>query len=95
MHETKLMYYTKDNGERSSRKVIVVSEPRSNYLVYDVTKLDRTQQDCLLAVLNDLEQIRKYEMDEYEVLTGTKLAALWRSFKPGGIEWLQENERKD
>ena len=95
MHETKLMHYTKDNGDKSSREVIVVSEPRTNYLVYDVTKLNSAQRNLLLTTLDDLEQVRKYEMDEYEVLTGIKLAALWRSFKPGGIEWLQENERKD
>ena len=86
------MRYTKDNGEVSTRQVIVVSNPRSNYLMYDVSKLTEKELDVLQDALNQSEEFRNNAIADFELLTGIKQANLWRSFKPEGIEWETECE---
>jgi hypothetical protein len=88
----KRMVYTKDNGDISTREVIVVSAPRENYLVYDVTKLSEDQVKILLHYLNSIEEYREETFAELASVTGIRQNALWRSFKPGGIEWETEDE---
>lgn len=81
------MIYTKDNGDISNRKVIVVSKPRENYLVYDVTKLTGDQINYFQETLEIIEYNKVHNIQEFEQVTGIKEASLWRSFKPGGIDW--------
>ena len=90
MTELKYMTYTKVNGDISKRNVIVVSRPKKNYLVYDVTNLTNEQVNTLLKCLDIAEEQRQYAMSDFELLTGISEANLWRSFKPEGIEWDNE-----
>lgn len=90
MNKPKHMLYTKDNGEQSERLVVVVSAPKVNYLVYDVTKLNKTELDVLLDALTQAEEFRDNAIKDFELITGIKQSSLWRSFKPGGIEWTDE-----
>lgn len=82
--------YTKDNGDVSEREVIIVSPPRENYLVYDVSKLTEKQVMQLVHVLKRGEEERDIFIKQFENNTGIKTASLWRSFKPKGIEWIEE-----
>jgi len=92
MSKIKSMTYIKDNGDYSRRQVIVISEPRENYLVLDVTKLRLVDQQLLTENLSKLDEFRDEFIQEFEIMTGVSYNSLWRSFKPGGIEWEQENE---
>lgn len=86
------MQYTKANGDKSIRKVIVVSSPKENYLMYDVSKLSEKEIQVLQEALDQTEEFRENAMADFELLTGIKQASLWRTFKPEGIEWEQEDE---
>jgi hypothetical protein len=83
----KHMTYQKDNGDTSERDIIVVSEPRKNYLVYDVSKLSDDQLEVLVNALDQIEEFRNNAMKDFELITGVKQSSLWRSFKPEGIDW--------
>ena len=85
--ETVHMAYTKDNGDVSNREVIVVSAPRDNYLVYDVTKLTEKQIWCLKENITNIEDYSNHQYAEFKAATGININSLWRSFKPGGIDW--------
>ena len=87
---TKHMLYTKENGEQSERLVIVVSAPKINYLVYDVTKLEQTDINVLLDALSQADEYRENALKDFELITGIQQRNLWRSFKPEGIEWTDE-----
>lgn len=82
--------YTKDNGEVSERKTIVISSPRQNYLVYDVTNLSREDLFTLNEALALADECRENCLKDFELLTKIKVASLWRSFKPEGIEWKEK-----
>jgi len=87
------MRYTKDNGEVSTRQVIVVSNPREHYLMYDVGKLSEKELEVLTMALEQIDEYRENAIADFELLTGKQQASLWRrSFKPEGIEWITENE---
>lgn len=88
----KTVQYTKANGDTSTRQIVVVSEPRDYYLVYDVSKLSAKQMEVLELALNQTEEFRDSAMKDFELLTGLTQNSLWRSFKPEGIEWNTENE---
>lgn len=89
----KTFSYTKDNGETSTRKAIVVSEPRSNYLMYDVTDFSESELDTLIQALTEAETYRNNCLADFELLAGVKMSTLWRSFKPDGIVWDKDIER--
>jgi hypothetical protein len=82
--------YRKETGEESLRKVIVVAEPRQNYLCYDVTNLSSDEATMLQNILKDAEYDRDCHIELWEKATHKKINSLWRSFKPGGIDWLDE-----
>lgn len=84
--------YTKDNGDTSYRKAIVVSEPRSNYLMYDITEFSDKELETLVDALEKAEEYRDNCMADFELLAGIKLNTLWRSFKPDGIVWDKDIE---
>ena len=86
------MKYTKANGEASTRQVIVVSNPKENYLMYDVSKLTEKELQVLQEALKQTEEFRDNAIADFELLTGIKQASLWRTFKPEGIEWEQEDD---
>lgn len=86
------MQYTKANGEVSTRQVIVVSNPKENYLMYDVSKLTEKELQVLQEALKQTEEFRDNAIADFELLTGIKQASLWRTFKPEGIEWEQEDD---
>lgn len=81
------MTYTKDNGDVSEREVIVVSSPRENYLVYDVTKLNEKQRELLEHFIDSIDTYTDATWSELTSVTGIRQNNLWRSFKPGGINW--------
>jgi hypothetical protein len=85
------MTYTKDNGESSLRKVIAVSNPRQNYLMYDVTGLSTEHLEVLETALSKIEECRENCLADFELITGIKTSSLWRSFKPEGLVWETEN----
>lgn len=84
--------YTKTNGEVSRRKVVVVSNPREHYLVYDVSNFSDSELEVLQSALEKTEEFRNNAMQDFELLTGIKQNSLWRSFKPEGVEWITEND---
>ena len=84
--------YTKANGDVSERKIVVVSNPRDNYLVYDVTKLTEKELEVLKNALEQTEEFRENAIADFQLLTGIRQESLWRSFKPEGIEWDIEDD---
>ena len=84
--------YTKSNGEESHRKIIVVSRPRKNYLVYDLSSLHPDEILILEKALATAEECRENAIADFELLTEKRERDLWRSFKPEGIEWETEDE---
>jgi len=86
------MQYTKANGDVSTRQVIVVANPKDNYLMYDVTKLTEKELQVLQEALTQIDEFRDNAIADFELLTGIKQASLWRTFKPEGIEWEQEDD---
>ena len=92
MTKIKRMTYTKDSGEVSEREVIIVASPRDKYLVYDVTKLTEAEKGWLLKYMKEIDTYRDETFEELKSITGIRQNALWRSFKPEGIEWETENE---
>ena len=86
--------FTKANGDKSTRHIVVVSQPRAIYLVYDVSKLSLKELDVLELALTQTEEFRDSAMKDFELLTGVSQASLWRSFNPEGIEWEQEDETR-
>ena len=88
----KHMKYTKDSGKVSERDVLIVSAPRDNYLCYDVTSLDENERIILKHYLDSIEVYRDETFEELKSITGIRQSNLWRSFKPGGIEWEIEDE---
>jgi len=92
MSKVQFMRYTKDSGDSSERKVIVVSRPRKNYLMYDVSGISEEALDTLLDAMNMNEEYQENCMLDFETLTGVKQSSLWRSFKPEGVEWMTEDD---
>ena len=82
--------YTKDNGDVSERLAMVVADPRKNYLMYDISSLDKTEIEVLKDTLFKVDEYRENCIKDFELITGKKLNSLWRSFKPEGIEWIEE-----
>jgi hypothetical protein len=82
------MQYTKDNGDISERYVVVVSDPRKNYLCYDVSEFKDEELKMFKHYLDSIEQYQGDTLTEFEDVTGIKISSLWRSFKPEGIEWV-------
>ncbi len=78
----KTMRYTKNNGEASTRQVLVITRPRKTYLTYDVSNLSEKALEVLLKAHEQIEEFRTNAMLDFELLTGIKQASLWRSFKP-------------
>jgi hypothetical protein len=85
------MTYTKANGEVSDRLVAIVSEPKENYLTYDISDFSEAETRMFKHYLDSIEQYRGDTLTEFEDVTGKKISSLWRSFKPEGIEWVKEN----
>lgn len=81
------MRYTKDNGESKERKVIVISRPRQNYLMYDVSELSDEALRLLTEAIEISDECRENSMADFELITGVEEKDLWRAFKPDGIEW--------
>ena len=84
--------YTKENKDVTNRYVVVISEPKENFLVYDMSDLTEDQIDYFLEAIQKSEDYREEALKEFEDVTGIKVNSLWRSFKPGGIEWVEGNE---
>lgn len=86
----KHMKYTKADGEVSHRLVGVVSEPRENYLTYDLSDFTGEEVTMLRHYVDSIENFKEETLKEFEDITGHKISTLWRSFKPGGIEWIED-----
>lgn len=80
--EVKEFYYTKANGERSHRKLLVLRQPQTLYLGLDVTNMKAEEID---ALLDGIEEADKHRDELFEEL---QVSNRWRSFKPEGIEWV-------
>ena len=87
----KQMTYTKDSGEVSHRRIVIVAEPKENYLAYDVTGFSDEHLKMFKYYMESIETYREETLKEFEDVTGVKISSLWRSFKPGGIEWVEDN----
>lgn len=86
------MTYTKDNGEVSNRLVIVVAEPKDNYLTYDISDFTDEEIKMIRHYLTSIDEYREETLKEFEDITGKKISSLWRSFKPGGVEWDEKDD---
>jgi len=82
--QVKEFYYTKSNGERSHRKLLVLREPQRLYLGLDVTDM---KSEEIEALLDGIEEADKYRDELFEEL---QVSNRWRSFKPEGIEWVKK-----
>ena len=87
------MKYTKADGEVSYRLVGVVSEPRENYLTYDLSDFTSEEVMMLRHYVDSIENFREETLKEFEDITGHKISTLWRSFKPEGIEWIEDDQK--
>lgn len=81
MVKIKDFIYTKASGEVSERTAVVVSEPKENYLMLDITGLSPEKVEEVLRVIREVDAYRT------EVFNAYNINSLWRSFKPEGIEW--------
>ena len=81
------MTYTKDNGDISNRIVAVVAEPKDNYLAYDISDFSEEEIKMFTHYLESVDTYREETLKEFEDITGKKISNLWRSFKPGGVKW--------
>lgn len=84
MKEVKEFFYTKANGERSHRKLIVLRPPQHLYLGLDVTDMSTEEIETLLEGIAEADKYRDQVFEELNV------SNRWRSFKPEGIEWVKE-----
>ena len=80
--EVKQFHYTKANGERSFRKLIVLRPPQHLYLGLDVTDLTQEAIDMIV------DQIEIADKGRDEIFEEAGVSGRWRSFKPEGIEWV-------
>ena len=90
--KVKTIDYTKANGDKSTRHIVVVAEPRDFYLVYDVSKLSLQQLEVLELAQNQIEEFRDSAMKDFELVSGINQASLWRSLHPDRITWEDEDE---
>lgn len=73
-YEIKKVEYTKENGEVSSRDVIIISQPKNlNLMALEVTDLPQEQRDELRNTLLR----HKQELDA--------LKPQWKNFKPDNL----------
>lgn len=82
--EVKEFFYTKSNGERSHRRMIVLRPPSNLYLGLDVTDMSEVEIENLLDGIEEADKHRDLVFEKLQV------ANRWRSFKPEGIEWVKE-----
>ena len=82
--QVKQFHYTKANGDKSFRKLVVLREPQKLYLGLDVTDMSQEEIDMLL------DQIEIVDNNRDEVFEEAGVSNRWRSFKPEGIEWVAE-----
>jgi len=82
--KVKNFIYTKSNGDRSNRSVIVLRPPSNLYLGLDVTDCSSTEIE---DILDGIEQADKCRDEVFESLG---VNSRWRSFKQEGIEWTDE-----
>lgn len=80
----KEFYYTKANGEKSFRRLLVLREPQHLYLGLDVTDMPPEAVDVLIDGIAEADKHRDLLFEELGV--GNR----WRSFKPEGIEWVTQ-----
>lgn len=83
----KRFFYTKNSGDESDRNCLVVSNPRQNYLMLDVSNLTPEQVDELCNIFDTIEDEKSELLQGWEEEHGVSINSLWRSFKPEGIEW--------
>jgi hypothetical protein len=81
--EVKEFFYTKSNGEKSHRRVIVLRPPSNLYLGLDVSDMSTVEVENLLDEIEKADAFRDQVFEEMQV------SNRWRSFKPEGIEWIK------
>ena len=91
MAKRRWFIYTKDNGDMTERDALVVAEPRTLYLAIDMTKLPEGAADALVHLFESAEDYKEELLSEWEKEYDVIFRNLWRSFKPAGIEWTDEN----
>ena len=82
--KVKEFYYTKANGDRSFRRLIVLREPQHLYLGLDVTDMKEEEVTALIDGIAEADKHRDLLFEDMGV--GNR----WRSFKPEGIEWVKD-----
>lgn len=92
MSKVKKIIYTKSNGDASVREIIEMSKPRKNVLALDVTSLGAWELETLVNVFLEIDEFREDIFKEWELSTGLSLSSFWRTFKPEGIEKLEDEE---
>jgi hypothetical protein len=78
--------YTKDTGKTSERSAIIITPPRDNYLMLDVSDLNTVEVQELREALAAADKNRE------EVLDSVQDLIKWRSFKSEGITWTDKIE---
>lgn len=73
--------YTKANGETSTRDVILMSKPSTNYMALEVTELSEENRKNLLDFL------AKQKKDLNDLITA--INAPWKQFKADGLTILK------
>jgi len=75
--------YTKDTGDESFRKAIVMAVPRQHHLMLDVTDEEPEVVSEILELLHRQEQ-------EWDQMADAVQPLKWRTFKASGIDWIQK-----
>lgn len=80
--------YTKDSGDVSQRRVLMLSEPHKHYLGLDLSNLsdDGIDKEDLETLLTGLEEL---ESERNMLIQRLGFGRRWRQFKPEGIEWTE------
>ena len=80
--EVRSFVYTKSNGERSNRRVLIMSKPSHLYLGVEVDGLTPQEIEDIQTAIEESRKEISAIMEYYN--------APWKSFKPEGIEWEDE-----
>jgi hypothetical protein len=79
--------YVDGKGDKTHRRVAVITEPSENYLTYDITELD---VDAEYAFLDELEELREeFKNRENNLLVDMGVTKI-RAFKPSRMSNLTE-----
>lgn len=86
--------YTKDSGEKSSRRVITISEPYEMLMGFDLSnddELDPEEIQFIKTKLNNIETLRNHDISKLALQYGLQIKTFKKSGISGFCEVLKKN----